>query len=194
MGKIDEPAFAGELAEHLEVMRAAAALEGPLERVVEACWNALEAGGKLLWCGNGGSAADAQHLSAEFVVRFRRERRGLPSVALTTDASVMTAAANDYDYSRIFSRQVEALAGADDVLFAISTSGASPNVVRAAEAARDLGVTVVAVTGSREGPLTGLADLVLAVPSDNTARIQECYLFLGHVICERIEQRMEGNA
>lgn len=183
--------FASELEEHLEVMKAAAVLEPVVEEVVHACWSAFGAGGKLLWCGNGGSAADAQHLSAEFVVRFRRNRRGLPAVALSTDASAMTAISNDYDYEQVFARQVEALGCPGDVFFAISTSGTSASVIRAAEAALSRGLVLVAVTGSRANPLAGMAHHRLTIPSENTARIQECYLFLGHMICERIEQLLE---
>jgi len=144
-------------------------------------------GGKILWCGNGGSAADAQHMAAEFVVRFRHERRGIPSIALTTDTSILTAASNDYGYEHLFQRQVEALAVRGDVVVGISTSGNSRNVYLALEAARKLGAVTVAMTGSGGGKLATKADFLFAVPSTDTARVQEAHIVAGHVLCEILE-------
>ena len=123
-------------------------------------------------------------------MRFRRKRTGLAAIALTTDMSVVTAAGNDFDFESIFSRQVEALGKPEDTLIAISTSGTSPNVIHAAQAAKDLKMKLVTITGSKINPLEDLADFHLAIPSENTARIQECYLFLGHLICEGVEREL----
>lgn len=184
------PEFEAELKEHLEVMREASGMQDGISRTAALCWSALQEGGKILWCGNGGSAADVQHLSAELVVRFRRRRTGAASLALATDVSVLTATGNDFCFEEIFSRQVEALGRAGDVLVCISTSGTSSNVVAAAMKARAKGISVVSITGSAAGPLSELATIPLMVPSTNTARIQECYLFLGHLLCERLDQWM----
>ena len=148
----------------------------------------LRAGGKVLLCGNGGSAADAQHFAAELVNRFQRERAPWAALALTTDSSVLTSIANDYDYAEVFSKQVRALGRPGDVLVAISTSGNAPNVVRAAEEARAAGLKVVAMTGRDGGALAPLADILLCIrASRTTARIQEGHGFLVHAICERVE-------
>jgi D-sedoheptulose 7-phosphate isomerase len=148
---------------------------------------ALVQGKKILWCGNGGSAADAQHMAAEIVGRFRRERRGLPSIALTTDTSILTAVANDYGYEAVFSRQVEALGNEGDVLVAISTSGNSPNVVKAVEMAKELGLVTVGFTGAGGGRLATLADFLFAVPTKDTARVQEAHSLVAHVLCDWVE-------
>jgi D-sedoheptulose 7-phosphate isomerase len=155
-----------------------------------AAWvtEAIEAGGKVLLFGNGGSAADAQHLAAELVGRFQRERGALPALALTTDSSILTALANDYGTESMFARQVEALGRAGDIAIAISTSGASPNVVAAVRAARGLGVRTIGLTGGRGGALADECDLALRVPSERTARIQEAQITIGHVICELVEE------
>lgn len=147
----------------------------------------LDAGGKVLLCGNGGSAADAQHIAAELVGRFVVERRGLPAIALTTDTSALTAIGNDYGYDRVFSRQVEALGRAGDLLIAITTSGTSKNVVAAATAARELGMKVVALTGGRGRAFVDACDAGVAVPSGDTARIQECHIAIGHVWCALVD-------
>ena len=153
---------------------------------------ATRMGGKILWCGNGGSAADAQHMAAEFMVRFRHDRRGIPSVALSTDTSILTAASNDYGYEHIFQRQVEALAVKGDVVVGISTSGNSRNVFLALEAARKIGAVTVAFTGKGGGKLATWADFLFAVPSSDTARIQEAHILGGHVLCEILElERMQ---
>lgn len=147
----------------------------------------LENGGKILICGNGGSAADAQHLAAEFSGRYEKERRALPAVALTTDTSALTAIGNDYGFERVFSRQVEALARPGDCLIAISTSGNSPNVIAAVMAAREIGCTVVGLTGETGKKLASLSDECVMVPSKRTARIQEMHITVAHIWCEYID-------
>ncbi len=152
----------------------------------------LAQGGKLIWCGNGGSAADAQHLSAELIGRFESDNH-LPSIALTTDTSVLTAVGNDYGFDRIFSMQIQALAKPADCLVAISTSGNSPNVVRAAQEARQRGLKVVSLVGEQGGQLAPLSDDLISVPSKRTCRIQEIHITVGHIWCEMIEiARKEG--
>lgn len=152
----------------------------------------LRAGGTLFFAGNGGSAADAQHIAAEYVVRYQTTRPGLSAVALTTDTSVLTACANDLGFDEVFARQVEAMATPGDVLVIHSTSGESPNVVRAAQAAKARGVTVVAFLGRSGGEVKALADIALVVPSEETARIQEIHLAVEHVICALVEDRLRG--
>ena len=149
---------------------------------------AYRAGGKVFLIGNGGSAADAQHIAAELVGRFKLERGGLPAIALTTDTSVLTALANDYGYDTVFSRQLEALANDKDVLIAITTSGTSANILKAVETAHSKGVVVIALTGEKGGKLKGTADLTIMVPSDNTPRIQEAHITIGHIICHVVEK------
>lgn len=151
----------------------------------------LGAGGTLLFAGNGGSAADAQHLAAEYVVRYRSNRPPLRAVALTTDTSLLTACANDMGFDEVFARQVEALGRPGDILSLHSTSGESPNVIRAGQTAKAHGVSVVAFLGKSGGPLKDLADLVLIVPSHDTARIQEIHLAVEHLICEMVEERLK---
>jgi D-sedoheptulose 7-phosphate isomerase len=180
--------FGKAIAEHLEVVRRMEAQTPVLEAIAKAMTTALRAGGKILWCGNGGSAGDSQHLAAELVGRFRRERRGLASIALTTDSSVLTSIANDYGFEAVFARQVEALGNAGDVLVGISTSGNSRNVIAALEAARAQGLVTVAFTGEGGGKIAPLADHVFAVDSRDTARIQEAHILAGHLLCDWIEQ------
>ena len=150
------------------------------QRVVDC----LEKGGKVCFFGNGGSAADAQHFAAEFVVRFTTNRKGLSAIAFTTDSSILTACANDFGFELVFARQVEALCGPDDIVVGISTSGDSPNVVRALEFAREQGIATFAFTGEGGGQCAAVADQLLAVPSAVTARVQECHLIAGHLICD----------
>lgn len=145
-------------------------------------------GSKILICGNGGSAADAQHIAAEFVGRYETERRALPAIALTTDTSALTALANDYDFEKIFSRQVEALASPGDCLIAISTSGNSPNVISAVMAARNAGCKIVGMTGAKGKKLASLSDACLMVPAARTARIQEAHITVAHIWCEMVDQ------
>jgi len=152
----------------------------------------LRSGGTLFFAGNGGSAADAQHLATEYVVRYQTNRPALRAVALTTDTSLLTACANDLGFEEVFARQVEALARPGDLLSLHSTSGESPNVIRAAQAAKARGVPVVAFLGKGGGQLKELSDVVLIVPSDDTARIQELHLAVEHLICDIVEDRLRG--
>lgn len=150
----------------------------------------LSHGGTLFWCGNGGSAADSQHLAAELVGRFKKDRKALRSIALTTDTSVLTCIANDYSYKNIFSRQIEALARAGDVLVAISTSGNSENVMDALKMAKTLDVNTIALLGKDGGLAKSFSDLSIIIPSDSTARIQEAHILIGHILCDLIEQEL----
>ena len=148
----------------------------------------LKNGRKVLLCGNGGSAADAQHIAAELTGRFKKERRGLPAIALTTDTSALTAIGNDYGYARVFVRQVEALAQKGDLLIGISTSGNSENVLLALELARELECTTIGLSGRDGGRMNDYCDLNLVVPSDDTARIQEMHIMIGHILCQRVDE------
>lgn len=159
-----------------------------LEQMAETCRQALKNGHKILLCGNGGSAADSQHIAAEFVGRFVKERQGLPAIAFTTDTSILTAIGNDYGYDEVFRRQVEALGREGDVLIGISTSGNSGNVVKAFEQAKKQGVKTLALTGAKESKMSAMADLTLRVPAPVTARVQECHIMIGHMICEYIDE------
>jgi D-sedoheptulose 7-phosphate isomerase len=150
----------------------------------------LQRGGKLMLFGNGGSAADAQHLAAEFVGRFARDRAPIPALALTTDTSALTAIANDFGFEQVFARQVIALGCPGDVVLAISTSGKSPNVLYGVQAARERGITTIGLTGGDGGQLANLADYVIVVPSRTTAHIQETHIAIGHALCEAIEQAL----
>ena len=163
---------------------------GTIAAIADTYITALRAGGTLFFAGNGGSAADAQHSAAEYVVRYGHNRRPLPAVALTTDTSLLTACANDLGYDEIFARQVEALARSGDVLVLHSTSGESPNTLRAAQAAKVKGVKVVALLGKGGGALSSLADCALIVPSDETSHIQELHLAVEHIVCAMVENAL----
>jgi D-sedoheptulose 7-phosphate isomerase len=181
------------LAETRDVMLAVCSdsgLHNSIGRAADIAVERLKAGNKLLFCGNGGSAADAQHLAGELVSRFLYDRPGLPAFALTVDTSVLTAIGNDYGYERAFSRQVEAVGQHGDVLFAFSTSGRSPNILAALQSARQKGLHTVALTGRTGGVLHDRADVVIHAPSDSTPRIQEVHITVGHLICQIIEERM----
>ena len=154
---------------------------------------AIRTGGKLVFFGNGGSAADAQHLAAELVVRLRTERPGLPAFALTTNTSVLTAAGNDYGFERIFSRQIESLVGPHDIVVALSTSGTSPNIIKAVEMGRARGALLVALTGETGGALAGKVDILIDVPSRDPQRIQESHITIGHIVCSLIEHLVAAN-
>ena len=167
-------------------------LIGRIAQFAEKSAAALSGGGKLVFFGNGGSAADALHLAAEMVVRLRMERRGLAALALTANPSVLTAAGNDYGFEQIFSRQIESLVDSQDVLVALSTSGNSPNILRAVEAGRARGAYLVAFTGETGGQLAGKVDLLLNVPSNDAQRIQECHITIGHIACSLIEKLICG--
>ena len=163
-------------------------LIGRIAQFAEKSAAALRAGGKIVFFGNGGSAADALHLAAELVVRLRTERSGLAALALTTNPAVLTAAGNDYGFERIFSRQIESLVAGNDVLVALSTSGNSPNVIRGVEAGRARRAYLVAFTGETGGQVARKVDLLLNVPSQDAQRIQECHITIGHIACSLIEQ------
>ena len=171
----------------LEEMATDEALCEATRQAVEISVAALRAGRKILFCGNGGSAADAQHWAGELVSRFNYDRPGLAAIALTTDSSILTAIGNDYGYDRTFARQVEALGVAGDVLFAISTSGNSGNVVAALEAARARGIATIGFTGQGGGKMVALSDVIIRIPSTSTPRVQEGHEVLGHAICAMIE-------
>jgi len=187
--------FDEEVAKTVEVMQAMAAdrqLQVSVNRVAEACAAAIAAGRKVMFCGNGGSAADSQHLAAELVGKLVFDRPGMAGLALTVDTSALTAIGNDFGYEFVFSRQVEALGRAGDVLVGITTSGRSKNVLRAFEAARACGIVTVAMTGEVRGPVADLADHWLAVPHAETQKIQEGHIVLGHIFCALVEARIHG--
>jgi len=150
----------------------------------------LQSGGKLLFFGNGGSAADAQHLAAEFVGRFVLERQGLPAIALTTDSSILTSVGNDYGFDQVFARQIEALGQPNDVAVGISTSGNSPNVIEAVKKAKKQNVKTIGLAGKDGGALAKSVDLAITVFSTNTARVQECHIAIGHILCELVENEL----
>ncbi len=179
--------FSDAIAEHLAVVGQLENQRPVLERIASRMSSAVAGGRRIFWCGNGGSAADSQHLEDEFVGRFRRDRQAIASVALSADSSVVTAIANDYGYDEIFSRQLEALCRPDDVVVGMSTSGNSPNICLALQTARDLGAFTVALTGDPGGRLAGLADLCIRIASRHTARIQEAHILCGHMLCECVE-------
>jgi D-sedoheptulose 7-phosphate isomerase len=168
----------------------------PLQSLITATGKALRSGHKLLIFGNGGSAADSQHLAAEFVGRYQRERRGWPAIALTTDTSILTSVGNDYGYEQVFARQIEAHALPGDVVLGISTSGNSPNVKRALVRAREMGGMVTAAFLGRDGgEIKSLVDHAIVIPHRETSRIQECHITLGHILCELVETHLsEGGA
>lgn len=166
------------------------ALLARVEAAAEACITALGNGGKVLLAGNGGSAADAQHIAGEFVSRFAFDRPGLPAIALTTDTSILTAIGNDYGYGKLFSRQVQAHAQKGDVFIAYSTSGKSPNVIAALQEAKSRGVVCIGMTGNRGGPMKDLCDHYLDVPSADTPKIQEGHAVLGHILCGLVERAL----
>ena len=179
------------IARHQAVLAQLAGGASDIEAMAHTCITALESGHKLLICGNGGSAADAQHMAAELVGRFVADRPALAAIALTTDTSALTAIANDYGYGDVFSRQVAALANAGDVLIAISTSGSSSSVLAAAEQAHALGCEVVGLTGRDGGTLKECCDTAVVAPADDTAHIQECHIVVVHLLCALIEQGLE---
>ncbi len=159
-----------------------------IEKAANVTAQCLRAGHKLIFFGNGGSASDSQHLAAEFVGRYEKERRALPAIALTTDTSILTAVGNDYGFERIYERQIEALGQKGDVAFAISTSGNSPNVLAAVAKARSLGIYTIGFTGRDGGKIKDKVDLAFIVPSHKTSRIQETHILVGHIICERVDE------
>jgi D-sedoheptulose 7-phosphate isomerase len=186
----NEPVFDTDLQEHLTVMRGLAALSGEIELAATLIAAVLEAGNKLMLCGNGGSAADSQHIAAEFSGRFVKDRRPLAALALSTDSSVLTCIANDYSFDHVFARQVSGLGRPGDCLLAISTSGNSSNVIRAVEAARETSIRTIGLLGREGGTLRGLCERSIVVASQTTARIQEAHIFIGHTLCALVERRL----
>ncbi len=183
-----------KIGEHIEVIEAIRPLAARLAELGRHMSECLAGGGKILWMGNGGSAADSQHLAAEFVGRFTRERQGLASIALTTDTSILTAVGNDYGYEKIFARQIDALCKRGDMVVGISTSGNSPNIIEAMKLARERQATTVGFTGGDGGAMKAHADYCLTVPSKVTARIQEAHILLGHLLCDWVEASfVDGN-
>ena len=177
----------GEHAAHPDMFSALGPLFPHISDVGIAMQNCIKSGGKILLMGNGGSAADSQHIAAEIVGRFKKERKGLPAIALTTDTSILTSVGNDYGYDYIFARQVEALCRPEDLVIGITTSGNSANVVNAMQAAKTIGAFTVGLTGGTGGKLTAICDYNLIMPSSVTARIQEAHIFIGHCLCEILE-------
>lgn len=179
----------GDLEESATVMRKVVQqLADVIAEAGERIVDAYKAGGRVFIVGNGGSAADAQHIAAELVGRFKSERIGLPAIALTTNTSVLTALANDYGYDTVFSRQLQALANDKDILIALTTSGSSPSILRAVDMAHSRGVTVIGLTGEKGHEFSGMVDLAIVVPSSDTARIQEAHIGISHVICHLVEE------
>ena len=179
---------------HCALVTSVRALTGVIQAAADHISAAFTAGNKLLLMGNGGSAADSQHIAAEFVGRFKRERRGLPAIALTTDTSILPAIANDYGATRVFARQVEALPQPGDCLFGISTSGNSANIIEALQVARDIGCPTIGLLGNDGGRMRTLCDLSIIVPSNDTPRIQECQILIGHIICDLVERGVVDHA
>jgi len=177
-----------EFSSHLETInKVIGSMEKDIEIASTIIVDALKNGNKILLCGNGGSAADAQHIAAELTGRYKTERRGLPGIALTTDTSALTAIGNDYGYDRVFDRQVESLANEGDVIIGISTSGNSKNVVSALKLGQEIGCKTIGLTGRNGGAMNDVCDINLVVPSDNTPRIQEMHILFGHTICQIID-------
>jgi len=177
----------GEHTAHMAMFNALEPLFPLISEVGISMQNTIKNGGKILIMGNGGSAADSQHIAAEIVGRFKKERKGMPAIALTTDTSIITSVGNDYGYDYIFARQVEALCRPEDMVIGITTSGNSANIVRAIEAAKAIGATTVGLTGGSGGKLNNLCDYNIVAPSSVTARIQEAHIFIGHSLCEILE-------
>lgn len=182
--------FIYNLEQHRSLFDRLHALEDIVEDAVASVTNIVRQGGKIMLCGNGGSAADCQHIAAEFTGRFMHERRPLPAIALSTDTSALTCIGNDYSFDEIFSRQVLALGSPRDCLIGISTSGNSRNVIQAVKAAREIGMLTVLLTGRDGGLLKGLCDKSIVVPSDVTARIQEAHILIAHTLCGGVEQQL----
>ena len=159
-----------------------------IEKAAKAILQCIQSGNKLLFFGNGGSASDSQHLAAEFVGRYEKERRSLPAIALTTDTSILTAVGNDYGFDRIFDRQIEGLGKKGDVAVAISTSGNSKNVLLAIDKAKQMGIYTIGLTGRGGGAMKSAVDLALVVPSQKTSRVQESHIMIGHILCERVDE------
>ena len=182
-----------EFNEHIKVsLETIKSIEKPIEIAANLCIDALKKDNKILLFGNGGSAADAQHIAAELVGRYKTERKGLSAIALTTDTSSITSIANDYGYLNVFSRQVEAVANKGDILIGISTGGTSANVISALKLANDLGCITIGLSGKSGGEFNSLCDINIVVPSEDTPRIQEMHIVIGHIICHLIDQEFSN--
>ena len=193
MNKVDSMSreIANRLEESAQIKRAIAKSKiSEIEHMANFIIAAYKAGGKVVLFGNGGSAADAQHIAGELVGQFALKRQAFPAIALTTNTSILTAVANDYGYEMVFSRQVEALVNEEDIVIGISTSGNSPNVIEAIKTAKMKGAKTIGLTGGNRGKLVGVADLVLIVPSDSIPRIQEAHITIGHIVCELVEREL----
>ncbi len=175
------------ITDHIETAQKLAAMEADILQICQLCKEAILRGHKILLAGNGGSAADAQHIAAEFVGRFVNERRSLPAIALTVDTSALTAISNDYGFENVYARQIEGLGTEGDVFIGLSTSGNSPNIVKAVEVAQRKGLKIIILSGKNGGLLRGMGDAEIIVPSDITARIQEMHILIGHILCEYID-------
>ena len=182
--------FLHNLAEQVSLLQRLTSLDSVVSKASTLAAHSLQSGGKLMFCGNGGSAADCQHLAAELTGRFIKDRRPLAAMALSTDTSAITCISNDYSFDEVFARQVQGLGRAGDVLLAISTSGNSRNVIRAVEEARAAGISVIGLLGREGGALSELCDVAIVVPSQVTARIQESHILIGHTLCGMIEQQL----
>jgi D-sedoheptulose 7-phosphate isomerase len=182
--------FSENIMDHQQTIGSIAALQTMIEKAVSEMTCSLNAGQKLIFCGNGGSAADSQHLAAEFTGRFTAERKPLAALALTTDSSALTCISNDYSFDDVFSRQLAALGKSGDTLVAISTSGNSANVVKAVQVAKEMGIYTIGMLGKDGGKLSALCHLNLLVPSSNTARIQEAHILIGHILCGAVERSL----
>lgn len=181
--------FTTQLNDHIAVMELLHTLEPQVEAVGKLWLDCLNQGNKILLMGNGGSAADAQHIAAELVGRFVCERKGLAAIALTTDTSILTSVGNDYGFDYVFSRQVEGLANKGDIIFAYSTSGTSKNVINAIDTAKEIGCKTIVLTGDSGGKLRDISDHCLCVPSNYTPRIQEAHAFIGHMLCDYVDEK-----
>ena len=187
---MSDPHFLHNLTEHLSLFQQLSSLDGAVNQAINACVHSLRHGGKLMLCGNGGSAADSQHLAAEFTGRFVKDRAPLAALALSTDTSALTCISNDYSFEDVFARQVKALGKPGDCLIAISTSGNSGNVLAAVAAAKALGITCIGLLGRDGGKLKAVCDVAIVVPSQVTARIQEAHILIGHSLCGAVEQQL----
>ena len=183
--------FKHALVEHQKAIQSVLAQSEKIERIVHEITASIAGGGKIIWLGNGGSAADAQHMAAELMVRYVKNRQPIASLALTTDTSILTAHSNDYSFDTVFSRQIEGLAQPQDIVIGLSTSGESVNVIKALEAANQKGCFTVAMTGGGENSLNQLSNLYLSIASNETARVQEAHSFASHLICEGLDSVFE---
>jgi D-sedoheptulose 7-phosphate isomerase len=179
------------LSDHRTALDALPALEPAINKAAQLCLNAIKNGGKIMICGNGGSAADSQHFSTEIAGRFLKERKGYAALALTTDTSLLTAVGNDYSFDNIFSRQVEALGKPGDVLFGISTSGNSKNIFNAVKLAKESGIETISLLGRNGGTIKDISGVPIVVPSEVTARVQECHIIIIHIICAIMDEELE---